>query len=103
MKFLDIYNHNKNIRFSSFKFALLEAEKRKLKTNILGFYLNHPSLDAAVQGVPQPHGGLRCARSLRVGVPTRVRGLGKLRSTVLASRESCLTERRSCSRRTEFP
>jgi SAM-dependent methyltransferase len=32
MKFLDIYNHNKNIRFSSFKFALLEAEKRKLKT-----------------------------------------------------------------------
>ncbi len=32
MKFLDTYNHDKNIRFSSFKFALLEAEKRKLKT-----------------------------------------------------------------------
>ncbi len=32
MKFLDRYNHIKNIRFNSFKFALLEAEKRKLKT-----------------------------------------------------------------------
>ena len=31
MNFLDIYNYNKNIRFNSFKFALLEAEKRKLK------------------------------------------------------------------------
>ena len=32
MKFLDKYNHTKNVRFNSFKFALLEAEKRKLKT-----------------------------------------------------------------------
>ncbi|MDA9653681.1 class I SAM-dependent methyltransferase [Candidatus Pelagibacter sp.] len=32
MNFLEIYNHSKNIRFNSFKFALLEAEKRKLKT-----------------------------------------------------------------------
>ena len=32
MNFLEIYNHSKNIRFNSFKFALMEAEKRKLKT-----------------------------------------------------------------------
>ncbi len=32
MKFLEFYNHKKNTRFSSFKFALLEAKKRKLKT-----------------------------------------------------------------------
>ena len=32
MKFLEYYNNPKNFRFSSFKFALLEAEKRNLKT-----------------------------------------------------------------------
>ena len=32
MEFLRKYNHPKNIRYESFKFALLEANKRKLKT-----------------------------------------------------------------------
>ncbi len=32
MKFLEYYNNPKNFRFNSFKFALLEAEKRNLKT-----------------------------------------------------------------------
>ena len=32
MEFLKKYNHPKNIRFESFKFALLEANKRELKT-----------------------------------------------------------------------
>ena len=32
MEFLKKYNHSKNIRFESFKFALLEAKKRGLKT-----------------------------------------------------------------------
>tara|TARA_B100002019_G_C21154804_1_gene540143 strand:+ start:99 stop:662 length:564 start_codon:yes stop_codon:yes gene_type:complete len=32
MEFLEKYNHPKNIRFESFKFALLEANKRGLKT-----------------------------------------------------------------------
>ena len=32
MKFLEYYNNPKNFRFISFKFALLEAEKRNLKT-----------------------------------------------------------------------
>ena len=32
MEFLKKYNHHKNIRFESFKFALLEANKRGLKT-----------------------------------------------------------------------
>ena len=32
MKFLERYNHPKNIRYESFKFALLEANKRELKT-----------------------------------------------------------------------
>ncbi len=32
MEFLKEYNHPKNIRFESFKFALLEANKRGLKT-----------------------------------------------------------------------
>ena len=32
MKFLEKYNHPKNIRYESFKFALLEANKRELKT-----------------------------------------------------------------------
>ena len=32
MKFLERYNHPKNIRFESFKFALHEANKRELKT-----------------------------------------------------------------------
>ena len=32
MEFLEKYNHPKNIRFESFKFALLEANKRELKT-----------------------------------------------------------------------
>ena len=32
MEFLKKYNHPKNIRFESFKFALLEAQKRGLKT-----------------------------------------------------------------------
>ena len=32
MEFLKKYNHPKNIRFESFKFALLEANKRGLKT-----------------------------------------------------------------------
>ena len=31
MDFLENYNHEKNIRFSSFKFALIEAQKRNLK------------------------------------------------------------------------
>ena len=31
MDFLKNYNHEKNIRFSSFKFALIEAQKRNLK------------------------------------------------------------------------
>jgi len=31
MDFLEKYNHEKNIRFSSFKFALIEAQKRNLK------------------------------------------------------------------------
>ena len=31
MDFLENYNHEKNIRFSSFKFALIEAKKRNLK------------------------------------------------------------------------
>ena len=31
MEFLNKYNHPKNIRFESFKFALLEANKRGLK------------------------------------------------------------------------
>ena len=31
MNFLNIYNHEKNIRFNSFKFSLREAKKRKLK------------------------------------------------------------------------
>ena len=34
MKFLDKYNHPKNIRFESFKFALIEANKRGLKTMV---------------------------------------------------------------------
>lgn len=32
MEFLKKYNHPKNIRYESFKFALLEANKRNLKT-----------------------------------------------------------------------
>ena len=32
MEFLKKYNHTKNIRFESFKFALLEAKERRLKT-----------------------------------------------------------------------
>jgi len=32
MEFLKKYNHTKNIRFESFKFALLEAKERGLKT-----------------------------------------------------------------------
>ena len=32
MDFLQKYNHPKNIRFESFKFALIEAQKRELKT-----------------------------------------------------------------------
>jgi len=32
MKFLEKYNNPKNIRYESFKFALLEANKRELKT-----------------------------------------------------------------------
>ena len=32
MKFLEYYDNPKNFRFSSFKFALLEAEKRNLRT-----------------------------------------------------------------------
>jgi len=32
MNFLENYNHPKNFRFASFKFALLEAQKRHLKT-----------------------------------------------------------------------
>ena len=32
MEFLSKYNHPKNIRFTSFKFALIEANKRGLKT-----------------------------------------------------------------------
>ena len=32
MEFLKRYNHSKNIRYESFKFALLEAQKRSLKT-----------------------------------------------------------------------
>jgi len=32
MNFLENYNHPKNFRFASFKFALLEAQKRNLKT-----------------------------------------------------------------------
>ena len=32
MKFLEYYDNQKNFRFSSFKFALLEAEKRNLRT-----------------------------------------------------------------------
>ena len=32
MEFLIKYNHPKNVRYESFKFALLEANKRKLKT-----------------------------------------------------------------------
>ena len=32
MEFLEQYNHKKNIRFNSFKFALLEAKKRNLRT-----------------------------------------------------------------------
>ena len=31
MDFLENYNHKKNIRFSSFKYALIEAQKRNLK------------------------------------------------------------------------
>ena len=31
MEFLEKYNHKKNIRFSSFKFALIESQKRNLK------------------------------------------------------------------------
>ena len=34
MEFLDKYNHPKNIRFESFKFALIEANKRGLKTMV---------------------------------------------------------------------
>ena len=32
MEFLKLYNNKKNFRFESFKFALLEAHKRNLKT-----------------------------------------------------------------------
>ena len=32
MDFLENYNHPKNFRFASFKFALIEAQKRNLKT-----------------------------------------------------------------------
>ena len=32
MEFLKKYNHSKNIRFSSFEFAIFEAQKRGLKT-----------------------------------------------------------------------
>ena len=32
MKFLEKYNHKKNIRFNSFRYSLIEAEKRGLKT-----------------------------------------------------------------------
>ena len=32
MNFLKTYNHAKNFRFESFRFALIEAHKRNLKT-----------------------------------------------------------------------
>ena len=32
MKFIEKYNHKKNIRYNSFKFALTEAYRRGLKT-----------------------------------------------------------------------
>ena len=32
MKFLEYYNHPKNFRYKSFEFALLEAERRNLRS-----------------------------------------------------------------------